>query len=368
MFAPPHDAPRRRVASLRALLLIALAVALAHAVFLRHARLQAPGADRQARPAVTVLHWPAPNGVPPVPLNAVAAAPATKPDSAAQRAPPVAARKAARESERLDAATATPAHRLTTGSDDDTASRAGADTSSADQPAGMVLDAAPPASTPVYPTTTPPPFTQVYELRRGALVGRAELQWRPDGDAYAAQLSATFGEQRWLEWKSQGGFDAAGIAPLRFTDQRRARAALAANFQRPAGAVGATISYSGPAVRHALPHGGQDRLSWIVQLSAIAQARGAALSSGASITMFVSGARGDADVWVFTVTGTEPIESAGGNVEAIKLEREPRGLYDTRAEIWLDPAREHLPARLRLSTTRGDALEFVLQQISISRP
>jgi len=215
---------------------------------------------------------------------------------------------------------------------------------------------------PTYPTSIPQPFMQVYELRRGALIGRGELSFQPAGDAYEARLTTSLGDVKWLEWISRGGFDAAGIAPLRFTDQRRGRAAKAANFQRLGSDEGATISYSGPAVRHALHAGAQDRLSWIVQLSAIAQG-GITLSGGASIVMLVSGARGDADLWVFTVVGPERVDTAGGSVESVKLVRAPRRPYDTMAEIWLDPARAHLPAKLRLSPTpRGDALEFVLQQ------
>jgi hypothetical protein len=85
--------------------------------------------------------------------------------------------------------------------------------------------------------------------------------------------------------------------------------------------------------------------------------------------MFVSGARGDADVWAFTTAAAEPIETAPGTVQAIKLTRAPRRPYDTQVEIWLDPAREHLPVRLRFSNSPGgDALEFVLQETSNAPP
>jgi hypothetical protein len=165
-----------------------------------------------------------------------------------------------------------------------------------------------------------------------------------------------------LEWISRGGFDAAGLAPVRFTDRRPRRGVQAANFQRRGDAERATIRYSGPSIEHELHAGAQDRLSWMVQLAGIAEARGAALVSGDTIAMFVSGARGDADIWRFDVVGSQTIEIAGASIATLKLVREPRKLYDTRAEVWLDPANSHLPARIRLATSRHvDALELVLQ-------
>jgi hypothetical protein len=220
-------------------------------------------------------------------------------------------------------------------------------------------------SMPTYPTHVPATFTQVYELRRGALVGRAELNWRVQEQAYEAQLTGSLAGAPWLEWTSHGGFDTAGLAPVRYTDRRRGRAAQAANFQRAIVGESGKISYSGPAVEHPLHAGSQDRLSWIVQLAAIVRGGGVA----PAITMFVSGARGDADVWIFDVGGVEVVETPMGGVNALKLVREPRRLYDTRAEIWLDPAREYLLVRLRLlNPPAGEALELLLREPEGIRP
>src|SRR5207344_794956 len=98
-------------------------------------------------------------------------------------------------------------------------------------------------------------------------------------------------------WVSRGGLDAAGFAPVRFTEQRLRRAAVAANFQRQAG----KITYSGNPDEIPLPEGAQDRLSWMLQLAAIAQARPQKLTQGERFAMFVSGVRADADIWAFTV-------------------------------------------------------------------
>jgi len=77
----------------------------------------------------------------------------------------------------------------------------------------------------------------------------------------------------------------------------------------------------------------------------------------------VAGARGDADVWSFAVVGNQGVDVVGIRIEStLALRREPRKPYDTQVEVWLDPARHHLPVRLKLSTAGGDdALEFVLK-------
>jgi len=369
MFAPVRRSLQRRGASFGVMLMIVCFVVLLHAVLLHQTRFAGPGIESGKRPGLTALQVRALHPAA-VPVPSLVPSAETKPRVAPSRVtrPPAPSTKSARplagplrvESDAVIDTAAAPLPDAE-GADAAGAARPSAQTSSVQE--RDTDRAAEPI--PTYPTSIPAAFTQVWELRRGALVGRAELIWRPAGDAYEARLSAGSSRMNGLEWVSRGGFDAAGVAPVRFTDQRRGRAAQAVNFQR-AGA--GTISYSGPAVRHELLAGAQDRLSWIVQLVAIAQGGGASLASGASIVMFVTGARGDGDLWLFMVAGVQAVGTASGSVDAVKLVRAPRKPYDTLAEIWLDPARGHLPVRLRLSAARGDALEFVLQETSTTSP
>jgi hypothetical protein len=195
-------------------------------------------------------------------------------------------------------------------------------------------------------------------LRRGALGGEGELRWQHDDGRYELQLQGSVLGLSLLSQSSRGGFDAAGLAPERFLDRRRGREQRAANFQRERG----LITYSGDAAQHPLLAGAQDRLSWMVQLAAIVDADPARWQPGTQVEMAVTGSRGDSDVWTFTVSGREAVELAGGRpIEALALAREPRKPHDTSVQVWLDPARHHLPVRLRLSNGRdGDALLFVL--------
>lgn len=213
---------------------------------------------------------------------------------------------------------------------------------------------------PTFATRMAPAAVLRFELRRGTLTGEAELVWQPRADGYAVVMHASVFGSPLLNWSSQGGFDTNGLAPERFVDRRR-RDVRAASFQRDKG----MITFSGPPIAYPLLPGSQDRLSWMLQLPAIIQAAPAQFAPGARIPLFVSGARGDADLWTFTVEDVETVDVAGGRVQgALRLLREPRRPFDTRVEVWLDPARHHLPVRLRLTQPQsGDSNEFVLREM-----
>lgn len=216
-------------------------------------------------------------------------------------------------------------------------------------------------SVPVYPTRFAPAARLAYELRRGMLSGSGELLWRPDGQRYELTMEGTAFGLSIIGWTSTGLIDRAGLAPERFTDRRRGRDVRAANFQRDKG----LITFSGPQVEYPLVAGAQDRLSWMLQLPAIIEADAARAAVGERITMFVAGARGEGDLWTFRVEGVEAIEVPAGPVPAaLRLRREPRRPYDTLVEVWLDPARHHLPARVRLATPQtDDSTEFLLREL-----
>jgi hypothetical protein len=100
----------------------------------------------------------------------------------------------------------------------------------------------------------------------------------------------------------------------------------------------------------------------MLQLAAIVDADPTRFAPGARVAMWVVGARGDADVWTFEVDAVEPLDLPAGRVEAaLRLQRAPRRPYDLRAEVWLDPARHHLPVRVRLvATGSGEGTSFDL--------
>nr|WP_259372080.1 DUF3108 domain-containing protein [Caldimonas mangrovi] len=226
--------------------------------------------------------------------------------------------------------------------------------------------AAPPelAPTPVYSTRLPPAFTWTYALQRGALSGTGELSWRPLASTYQLKLEGkvvVIGAV--LTQVSRGRTDPTGLAPQRFTDRRLRRAEQAAVFDRAAG----KITFTGRSTQRPLVPGVQDRLSWMVQLPAIAQADPDRVRAGAAVVLRVVGARGNLDVWTLRSQGLQTVQLEGRTVQAVKLTREPDDPDDTVAEIWLDPQRHHLPVRARLTDGRSDPLELLLQS-GTSRP
>ncbi|MES2228045.1 MAG: DUF3108 domain-containing protein [Pseudomonadota bacterium] len=228
-------------------------------------------------------------------------------------------------------------------------------------PATPAPQAAADEAIPHYRTRMPHATTLRYEVQRGVLHGTGELAWRPQGDRYELALDFKLGGLTILSQASTGGFDAAGVAPLRFVDQRFRRSATAANFQREAG----KISYSGSPSEFPLRAGAQDRLSWMVQLAAIVGAEPRLEKPGATVAMVVTGSHGDLDVWVLRCVGPEAVSVPAGSVDAIKFVREPREPYDTTVQVWLDPQRQHLPVRAtQKSGPNDDGYELRLLEMA----
>ena len=326
----------------------------------RHRPKPAPKASHE--PAAATAATEAPTS-PPEQVVAVAEASPT-PDSAAPAEP-----EASAASEPAAAPAAPPASEAPASSSGEAASAAAAPPPASGEASAAAPSAGarPPAEPmPVYPTSLPPAFSFAYDLSRNPLRGNGNLVFSLTDAGYEARLTGSVAGFSVLEWISRGGFDDAGFAPLRFTEQRLRRAPTAANFQREAG----KISYSANSDEVPLPPGAQDRLSWMLQLAAIAHARPEKLTPGQRITMFVTGVRADAEPWSFSVVGPETVRIPLGSVDTVHLLREPRFAHDTRADVWLDPSRHHLPVRARLSNSEdgSDAFELQLREAPASLP
>lgn len=218
---------------------------------------------------------------------------------------------------------------------------------------------------PVYPTRLAPSAVLRFDLRRSGFSGRSELQWQNLGaqGQYQARLEGSVAGFKVFTWASQGRVDKAGIAPLRFTDERRGKSLQAANFQREAG----KITFSGPSTEYPLTAGAQDRLSWMIQLGAVLNARSAPPTAGEKLSFFVAGAKGEGEVWHFVAQGLQNVNLQDQPTPAWRFTREPRKPHDTRIEVWLDPARHFLPVRYRQSSDgSSDVLDLILQEMQIA--
>ncbi len=162
---------------------------------------------------------------------------------------------------------------------------------------------------------------------------------------------------------SSGSFDAAGVPPLRFTEQRLPRGTKAANFQRDAG----KISFSGLSTEFAPREGAQDRLSGMVQLGAVVAAEPLLRGVGTKAVMFVAGANGDAGVWAFDCVAVETVATRDrrrhGECAQVRA-RSARALRRARVQVWLEPAQHYLPVRATQKSGLDDE-GFELRQQSV---
>ncbi|MEO7336697.1 MAG: hypothetical protein ABIV63_08955 [Caldimonas sp.] len=212
---------------------------------------------------------------------------------------------------------------------------------------------------PIYRTRIPPAATLRYAIKRGAALGSGELQWRPRADGYTLRFETAVDGVPATSQSSEGGFDVAGLAPVRFLDRRTRRAALSTNFRRAEGQV----SFSGSGRQLALVQGAQDRLSWMIQLAAAVAAQASPCAADGRVVLPVVGLKGEADVWTFRCAPHDGPDALTGTPDALRLVREGAGPYDLDLEVWLDPARHFLPVRVTLSNgVPGQRQEFELTE------
>lgn len=225
-------------------------------------------------------------------------------------------------------------------------------------PAGGIASSAETAA-PVFSTATAPSLQWRYQLRQNGQTGTALLSWQVEAGHYVAELRRELGAQALPGWRSEGEVAAEGLLPQRYATQRRGRDAQATNFRRDEG----LISFSASPQRLALPVGVQDRLSWWLQLAAIIAAEPARFPSGSRIALPVAGPRGQLHEWRFVVGAIETVVLADGRPRAaLHVQREGDGQTELGIELWLDPARHHLPLRLLQRWGGAERYELLLDE------
>lgn len=212
---------------------------------------------------------------------------------------------------------------------------------------------------------SPAPFSARYALTLQGRSGQARLHWQREEDGrYTLRL------ERWLDdgrplpsWHSQGRWDARGLAPERFATAERGQEKQATNFRSSEG----LISFSSSTEQQALIPGVQDRLSWWLQLAALAQAAPGRLTLGQGLQLPIVALRGPVTAWRFVVSGHETLVLPDGRVmQAIRLEGSAEGQPSQRLEVWLAGEPPALPLRLRQTWESQEISEYRL--ISVDQP
>jgi Protein of unknown function (DUF3108) len=178
----------------------------------------------------------------------------------------------------------------------------------------------------------------------------AELLWRHDGAEYEARMEVSAFLVGSRTQTSQGRVGPSGLVPLRFANKTRSE--QAAHFDYP----GNRIRFSANTPDAPLLPGTQDRVSVVLQLSALVAGDPALYSPGSRISLPTVGQR-DIDTWVFELQPAEQLSLPGGEQMALKLIRQPRREFDITVEIWLAPAQGYLPVRIKLTQANGDFVD-----------
>jgi Protein of unknown function (DUF3108) len=234
-----------------------------------------------------------------------------------------------------------------------------------DTPAASAAPAPPPgpSQTPVTAMALPASVQLDYKMTGSAkglnYHAKGELAWQNSGSVYNARMrvSALFIGSRTMS--STGQVSAEGLAPTRFSDKSKNE--VAAHFEADKGQV----SFSANTPSLPWVKGSQDRVSVFMQLGGMLAGKPAGFPVGSTVSMVTVGPR-DADTWTFVVEAQEKLTLPFGQLDTVKLSRQPRREFDQKVEIWYAPALGYLPVRNKITQANGD---FVDQQLSaLTRP
>jgi len=202
----------------------------------------------------------------------------------------------------------------------------------------------------------PDPARLKYEVKGvvggTSYTGGGELLWQHDGKAYNARLAISKFFIPLRVQTSKGQLGAQGLEPTRFGDKKGSE--VAAHFERQLN----KIVFSANTPDAPLLPGGQDQLSVFIQLGALMQGSPKRYGPGTTLTLQAVGSH-YSEQWTIVFGKLEKKSLPGGELNAIKLTREPEGERDTKVETWFAPDIDYLPVHIRLSQKNGDFVDML---------
>ena len=203
-------------------------------------------------------------------------------------------------------------------------------------------------------------FEVTGQAKRFNYSASADLVWRHDGSHYQARQEVSLFLLGSRSQASEGRLTDLGLEPARFDD--KARKLQTAHLDFSAGQA----HFSDGAPDAPITPGAQDRLSVFLQLSALLAAAPQRYPAGTQISFITVSAR-RADRWTFRVGATETLELPAGSMPALRLDKVRQGGGGDggdgqQASLWLAPALQYLPARIRLEQDNGDFADLQLKE------
>lgn len=215
------------------------------------------------------------------------------------------------------------------------------------------------------PFNLPPPADLDYAIRARhsgvTLDGNSLVKWQTTAGKYQVHVEARAMLLGKIQTStSEGAIDAFGLAPATATEKRFRKSATTVAFNRDTG----VLSFSASAQTYPLKGGEQDRASITWQLVGNARAAAKKFIAGSNWPYFVAG-RTDAQAWNFIVGKTEKVTTPMGVIDAIRVARmQPAGSDEQQLDIWLAPALEWYPVKIRFAEEGGEVIEQTLQKIT----
>ncbi|TAK82655.1 MAG: DUF3108 domain-containing protein [Aquabacterium sp.] len=196
--------------------------------------------------------------------------------------------------------------------------------------------------------------------------GTGELHWQIADGRYRIEqtmgLDLLITTLRLQSSTSEGSVQSDGLAPDRYTEQRRSRATVATNFNREPDKQ--TITFSASSKAFPLAAGAQDRASVLFQLAGLVRSA----TDPARIDAYevqLAGTRG-VETWSFALVGEEELALGPGPARALHFVRLPRPeSYESRVEIWYAAAFEGYPVRIRYTERNGDVIDLTLDAFRV---
>ncbi len=180
--------------------------------------------------------------------------------------------------------------------------------------------------------------------------GNAVLNWRNDGTQYAASLEVTTPQGSRLS-QSSGTIGPDGLAPNMYMDRAPDGPAVRFDWQQ------GLLAFGNSAASISLQRGAQDPLSVWFQLGTLLNVKDAALQEGSRLFIQTIGAS-DTGLGAFQVMGTETMVLPDGEAKIIKLQRDPSQNHPQKWELWIAPAKDYVPLRVRITEPDGNYIDF----------
>jgi len=153
---------------------------------------------------------------------------------------------------------------------------------------------------------------------------------------------------------SRGRVTPGGLRPQEYLDERPGRNTASARFSWKEQTL--TQQYRAEPQAQPLPPQAQDRLSFLYAPAFRAPA-------GKPLEYRVADGKGVAH-YVFDIAGRERLKLPWGEVDALRLVKREEGKDQRSTQIWLDPARSHLPLRVLVVQKDGTRVDQVAARIA----